>query len=62
MSKTYTHGEIPSDSREKNIPASRERVEQGFAELKGHVADFKRRMLEATSLQELLESEHESVD
>lgn len=62
MSNTYKYGDIPIDSREKKVPASSERAAQGFAELKGHLANFKRRMLKATTLDELIKSERESVD
>lgn len=62
MSDTHKHGNIPLDSREKIVPTSAERQENGFAELKAHLADFKRRALEVTNLDELLDSNDESVD
>ena len=57
MSDTYPHRELPIDTRENKLPTSEERQEQGFAELKAHLADFNRRALKAANLDELLATE-----
>lgn len=62
MSDTHKHGEMPISTRENKQPTSKELQEHGFAELKAHLADFNRRALAATNLDELLDSENEAID